>query len=64
MTEFMSNVIIDPVRACLQGERVTLAKGYPGKRVTLALTHFLLFSSLCLQGSYGYRGRWVTLCAC
>jgi len=38
------------VRACLQGERVTLA-----------LTHFLFFSSSCLQGSEGYPGKRVTL---
>ena len=37
---------------------------YPGMRGTLTLTHFLFFSSLCLQGSQGYPGRWVTLFAC
>ena len=31
------------IRACLQGETVTLASG-------LALSHFLFFSSPCLQG--------------
>ena len=38
------------LRACLRGERVILA-----------LTHFLLFSSSCLQGSSGYPVSLVTL---
>ena len=42
----------------------TRREGYPSKRVTLALTHFLFFSSLYLQGSQGYLRRWVTLSMC
>ena len=38
--------------------------GVPQQRVTIALIHFLLFSSSCLQGSQGYPGRRVTLSAC
>ena len=37
------NQIWAKFRACLQG------KGYPFNWVTLALTHFLFFSSPCLQ---------------
>ena len=42
----------------------TRGEGYPSKRVTLACTHLVLFSSSCLQGGQGYSGRRVTLSAC